>query len=268
MAVRDAIRRWLDIDVHRVADPSVLQLTRSTLDFELDEAFSSMVSRAVELSGSGPMGVGDGPMRRRQRLYNLVQMVEHTSGVPGTVIECGTYRGLSAYLMCRYLQAENPSFRGEGFHIIDSFEGISQLAAQDRPDDKTIPSGKLRAAGMFSAGTEVVRRTLTEFPYVELHPGWIPESLAKVPEQPVRLAHLDLDLYEPTKAALEVLFPRLSPGGALLCDDFGAIRWPGVTAAVEEFCGSTAAPFLRLSTGQAIVFGCRPTPTAGQVRLA
>lgn len=229
-------------------------LTRSTLDFELDQDFARLIDHAVDRSGSGPRGEGVGPFRQRQRLYNLLQLPGLTRGVTGVVVECGTYRGLSAYLFCQALREEDPAYTGKGFHVFDSFEGISGPTAEDRAGDPRIPSGKSRHAGMFQAGADVVRATLSDFPDVELHPGWIPESLAGFAE-PARFVYLDLDVHEPTKAALAHFYPLLSPGGALLCDDYGSIRWPGVTAAVEEFCAGTAfdGRLLRLSTGQALL---------------
>ena len=259
--MRRALGRSLGIDIHRVRDLSVPRMTRSTLLFEVDEAFNEVLTRAVQLSESGPVGFADGAIRQKQRLWNLIRAVDLTRGAIGAVVECGTYRGLSAHLICTRLRDEDPAFTGKGFHVFDSFQGISAPGARDRAGDPSIPSGKLRAAGMFGASMDVVRATLADFPDVELHPGWIPESLVGAPDGPVRFVHLDVDVHDPMRAALEFFHPRLSPGGALLCDDYGAIRWPGVTAAVDEFARATGARVLGLSTGQAIVLAPTPSPT-------
>ena len=186
-------------------------------------------------------------MRITQRLYNLAQMVEFTSGVPGLVGECGCYRGLSSYLLSRYLQAEEPSYDGASLHVFDSFQGLSPLGDHDTKRDPRV------AAGMFAASLGEVRQTLADFPGITYHPGWIPESLTGAPDGPYRLVHVDLDLHDPTRAALEFFYPRLAPGGALVCDDFGSVRWPGARTAVEGFCSETGARLLRLSSGQALV---------------
>ena len=49
------------------------------------------------------------------------------------------------------------------------------------------------------------------------------------------LIHIDLDLYEPTRNALEFGWEKLSDGGSLICDDYGFITCPGATRAVDEF---------------------------------
>jgi O-methyltransferase len=40
-------------------------------------------------------------------------------------------------------------------------------------------------------------------------------------------------MYESTMQALDALYPRLSPGGFLIVDDFGAV--PGCAKAVTDF---------------------------------
>ena len=67
-------------------------------------------------------------------------------------------------------------------------------------------------------------------------PGFFPESVKGValPER-LALAHIDCDLYEPMKAALESFYPRLSRGGLLIMHDYASGHWQGATRAVDEF---------------------------------
>jgi hypothetical protein len=56
----------------------------------------------------------------------------------------------------------------------------------------------------------------------------------------IALLRLDTDWYESTRHELEHLYPRLSPGGIMIIDDYG--HWQGARAAVDEFLERTAAP--------------------------
>jgi hypothetical protein len=47
------------------------------------------------------------------------------------------------------------------------------------------------------------------------------------------LAHIDVDWYEPVHVSLERIEPRLSPGGALVIDDYE--DWSGCRRAVDEY---------------------------------
>ena len=53
-----------------------------------------------------------------------------------------------------------------------------------------------------------------------------------LPEK-ISLLRLDTDFYESTKIELEILFPKLQPGGVLIIDDYG--HWKGSKKAVDEY---------------------------------
>jgi len=49
----------------------------------------------------------------------------------------------------------------------------------------------------------------------------------------ISLLHLDLDVYEPTRFALDTLYKNISKNGIILLDDYTHIK--GATLAVDEF---------------------------------
>jgi hypothetical protein len=55
-------------------------------------------------------------------------------------------------------------------------------------------------------------------------PGLFQQSLPELKAGPFSLIRLDGDMYESTMTALTNLYPRLSPGGFVIIDDFGAIE--------------------------------------------
>ncbi len=71
---------------------------------------------------------------------------------------------------------------------------------------------------------------------IQYHPGWIPESLSSVPDRTYKFVHVDLDLYEPIKGAVEYFYPRMVKGGIIVIDEYAIPRWPGARKAVDEFC--------------------------------
>jgi len=244
---RDVLRDRLGVEVRRVTPPPTPH--KQTLVHEVDEVFNEICATAEERSGEAAM--------TRSRMFNLVQVLDLTRQrqASGLYVECGCYRGASSYVLNRYLQMEDPTFGGEGFHIFDSFEGISELSVEDRPADQAIPWP--RHKGLISSPLKVTRRTLSDFPGVTFHPGWIPHSLGEASDGPYRFVHLDLDVHDPTRDCLELFYPRLSPGGAIVCDDYGMWRWPGVATAVDKFSEKHQAPVLRLSSGQAVILARR-----------
>lgn len=63
----------------------------------------------------------------------------------------------------------------------------------------------------------------------------LPMFLERNPGLRISLLHFDMDLYEPTLKALEILYPRVLAGGVVCFDEFGLVPWQGETLAVEEY---------------------------------
>ena len=66
---------------------------------------------------------------------------------------------------------------------------------------------------------------------IQLIKGLVQDTL--VVTSPMALAHIDVDWYEPVHISLERIEPRLSPGGALVIDDYE--DWSGCRRAVDEY---------------------------------
>jgi O-methyltransferase len=220
-------------------------------DFETDETFKAIFREGVRLSGST-----HNPEVVHQRMYNTVQFLKHTMDVAGDVAECGVFRGLTSFLFCNYIRLANPGFKGEGYHLFDSFQGLSDPTPEDAISSS--PYGEVgtyrEGRGAFHGTLEVVKNTLSDYPLIEFHPGWIPESLVGIPERQYRFVHLDLDLYEPIKGGIEYFYPRLTQGGVIVIDEYGFPRWPGARKAVDEFCqiNHLVAP-ISLTTGNGVL---------------
>jgi len=63
--------------------------------------------------------------------------------------------------------------------------------------------------------------------------GWYRDTLPKSPIKKLALLHLDCDMYESNIVALRSLYARVSPGGVVIIDDYGAV--PGCQQAVTDF---------------------------------
>lgn len=59
------------------------------------------------------------------------------------------------------------------------------------------------------------------------------EYLEKNPHLKISLLHIDVDLYEPSKHILEKLYDKVTKGGIIIFDDYGAFA--GTNKAVDDF---------------------------------
>ena len=183
------------------------------------------------------------PLRRRERFFSLVQLLHQALPLTGLAAECGCFRGLSSYILCRYLQLSNNRFDGRGYRIFDSFAGLSEPQPEDAFADLDPHASMLShgyRGGHFAAQLDDVKKALSSFPGIEFFPGWIPEAFPGEPEARYSFVHLDVDLYQPTRDSLEYFYPRLVAGGRIVCDDF---NWPGARKAIEDYCASVKAEF-------------------------
>jgi hypothetical protein len=93
-------------------------------------------------------------------------------------------------------------------------------------------------------------RPLGHIPKVELVAGdaceTIPRYVVEHPHLLVSLLYLDFDLYEPTKVALEQLYPRVVKGGIVAFDELNSPEFPGETIALLEVLDLAQAELRRL----------------------
>jgi O-methyltransferase len=59
---------------------------------------------------------------------------------------------------------------------------------------------------------------------VRFLPGWFKDTLHDAPIDRIAVLRLDGDLYESTIQSLDALYPRLSPGGFCVIDDYHALE--------------------------------------------
>ena len=213
-----------------------------------DAAYDAMYQTGLNATGTGIT-----PLHRRDRFFSLVQLFRKTLALEGMVAECGCFRGLSSYLLCSTLQQADAAFDGRGYRIFDSFAGLSAPSQEDAIEGEGAQVGRLRhmtRAGNFAASLDKVKAALSAFPRIEYFPGWIPAAFPKEDGVRYRFVHVDVDVYKPTRDSIEYFYPRLVPGGVIVCDDY---NWPGARQAIEEVCARVGVEFATTPYTQAYI---------------
>ncbi len=187
-------------------------------------------------------------LARRQWLKRFLAHVElftKTLEVPGDVAELGVFRGVGLLTWANLLESYCIGDRTKTVWGFDNWAGFTKLDPQDGREIQD--AGKV--TGGFACGhwKQELEAAIAIFdrdrfipwkPRVRLVDGDIErigEWAAANPGVRFSFVHFDCDLYAPTKAALEVLWPRLSVGGIVIFDEYGMHDWPGETQAVDEF---------------------------------
>jgi O-methyltransferase len=157
-----------------------------------------------------------------QRLTSLQHCVETVlaDDIPGDLVECGVWRGGACILMRAVLAAYGDETRC--VWLADSFEGLPRPDPAKYKADKGIRTEL--AAGILGVPEAEVRANFQRYGLlddrVRFLPGWFKDTLNDAPIDRIAVLRLDGDLYESTIQALDALYPRLSPGGFCIIDDY------------------------------------------------
>jgi hypothetical protein len=119
--------------------------------------------------------------------------------------------------------------------LADSFQGVPQPDPQRYPADAGDRHWELNA--YLGVPLETVRRNFERYrlldDQVRFLPGWFRDTLSAAPMASISVLRIDGDLYESTMEALIALYPKVSAGGYVIIDDYGAL--PNCRAAVCDF---------------------------------
>lgn len=170
-----------------------------------------------------------------RRLANLERCAVSAfrDGVQGDFLEAGVWKGGAAVflraLQVAYGHEERTTW------LADSFAGLpAPFAPLDREHGMDLTEDVRPWLAIPRRAVEDTFRTyglLSE--RVRFLPGWFAETLPDAPVERLAILRIDGDLYSSTREVLEALYDRVSPGGYVVVDDYGA--FPSCAAAVDEF---------------------------------
>ena len=193
-----------------------------------------------------------------RRLDNVQELVTAAiaAGTPGDLIETGIWRGGSVIFMRGLLKALGVTDRV--VWVADSFEGFP-VGEEQGATERSYTSSALRplaglAVGEYPPSVRTLIESLSEgtsLPEVRdrfaryglldeqmrFLPGWFRDTLPTAPIERLALLRLDGDLYDSTLDAVSALYPRLSPGGYTIVDDYG--QFEECRQAVHDYLDET-----------------------------
>jgi len=147
------------------------------------------------------------------------QCCREVAGIEGDAVEIGVHRGETAKLICQLLPDST-------VYLFDTFYGMPREMI-------TVGVDYHREKDFGDTSLKDVADYLKPEANATIVPGTFPQSAEVSPR--IRFAHIDVDLYLSTIAALKWCWPLLVPGGVILNDDYGCGSCRGAKKAVDEF---------------------------------
>jgi hypothetical protein len=188
---------------------------------------------------------GDAP-RLIALILNLRQL--QAEGIEGDFAELGVWKGNSAAIL-----AEFAASSGKRLFLFDTFSGFDER--------DLVNVDKSHSVRFADTSVDYVRRNIGHDAITTYVQGYFPASVTdEVRNRTYALAHIDCDLYDPMKAALQFFYPRMPRGGMLILHDYSSGTWSGATQAIDEFRHATGE-FLSLwpdKSGTAIIRKAQP----------
>jgi len=170
-------------------------------------------------------------LRRLENLRDLAQRVID-EGIPGDFVETGIWRGGCCILMRGVLAAN--AIKDRRVYVVDSFEGLPPPKPDVFPQDTGL---NLHLFTELAVSLEQVKANFARYGLLDdqviFVKGLFQDALHLLDAGPFALIRLDGDLYESTYVALDALYPKLSRGGFVVIDDYGAV--PACQSAVSDY---------------------------------
>ncbi len=231
--ISNSIKKFLNIFNYKVEHVNSWYLRQENLIPEISDEEKKIVKKIQPYT-----------MCKVANHWAIIQSLKHIkkNNIDGELVECGVYKGGNIILYKKIIEQIGINKK---IFAYDTFEGMIKPGEYDKDlkgvsaleTFKKYHSSKVpwcyssidevkENIGKFNLNAE------KDFIFIK---GKVEETLKEkknLPEK-ISLLRLDTDFYESTKIELEVLFPKLQPGGILIIDDYG--HWKGSKKAVDEY---------------------------------
>jgi len=186
------------------------------------------------------------PKQALSRFLHRAEMFNRVLNIQGSIVECGVLGGFGLMTWAQLSAIYEPLNWQRKIIGFDTFSGFPQISEKDLATEISCKRPGGLALDSYAEILESIalydsNRFLGQINKVELVKGDILETVPKYlknnPATLISLMYLDVDIYEPTKIALEYFVPRMPKGAIIAFDELNDDSWPGETLALIETLG-------------------------------
>lgn len=171
------------------------------------------------------------------RTHVLVWAARRGLKLDGDFVECGTYKGNSARIICDYLDF---GATGRKFYLYDLFEHNDEMSHHSMPD---------HGEGLYGW----VADRFADLDGVIVTKGSVPQTLSEAEPQEIAFLHIDMNDAGAEIGALKMLFDRVAFGAFVVLDDYGWRGYRTQKDLEDAFFAERGYQVLELPTGQGLV---------------
>lgn len=174
---------------------------------------------------------------RFSKFVTHLELFRQTSIIRGEILEFGVFKGNSFFRWIKFrdLLEQTYSRKIIGFDVFGDFPETNFEKDQEKRKAFITETKGGKGISLEELNNLLEQQNLHK--NLELIKGDIlttlPCFLENNPQLKISLLHIDVDLYEPSKLVLEKLYDKVSKGGIIILDDYGAFA--GTNKAVDDF---------------------------------
>lgn len=166
---------------------------------------------------------------------NIFQAIEATKHLFGDYVEIGTFQGASARATLNYINRANLDVK---CYFVDTYEGFTYKEAKNSEDI-------IWTNTHTDTSIQQVQKYLSAYGNFELIKSNIIQNELPHSIQNIRVANIDVDMYEAVKAALYKVKDRVVKNGIIIAEDYGHTpALIGAQKAVDEFLNENPNDFI------------------------
>jgi hypothetical protein len=221
---------------------------RSDSEAENDESLHRFARDRFKRGGLGPQWNHHSTLYLKRQVLSRIlyqdYLYRRIIKVPGVICEFGVHWGATMATLCNLRGIHEPYNHSRFIFGFDTFSGFHDIDNKDgnRVDEGDYATSKqyeeeldeiLSLHESFSPISQIKKFELIKGDVIQTLPTWLDLH----PHAIVAMAIFDMDIYRPTRAALEMILPRLTKGSMLVFDELNCEFFPGETQAVSEVLG-------------------------------
>ena len=184
---------------------------------------------------------------RRQSVSRILyydELYKQIIGVPGVICEFGVQWGKTLAQLIAFRGIYEPYNHSRKIYGFETFEGFPATEEADgilsaigdytvNPDHFVLLEEILTIHESYSPLAHIKKFELIKGDVSSTAKLWVKQNQQVI----VSMAIFDMDLYRPTRDALEAILPRLTRGSLLVFDELNSELFPGETQALNEILG-------------------------------
>ena len=179
-----------------------------------------------------------------------LQLARAASGIPGAIVECGTWKGGMIAGIARLLGTQREYYLFDSFEGLPPAEDIDGTAAKAWQANTTSPGYHDNCKASIEDALAAMRKA--NVTNAHLIKGWFEDTLHKASfPGGISILRMDADWYSSTFQILDNLFPLVNEGGLILVDDY--FTWDGCSKAIHDYLSKHKRPE-RISTHEGVCY--------------